>query len=231
MSTGKSDARVWRGNGRYRKQGHPAEIGAEAARLTWLGNQGFPCPTVVDHQPGTLVTTALPGRPADDPTWPHTMRPRLAAALGELLVALHALPIESCPFDHRLAQTIPQAEHNARTGAVDLTNLDGPRADWSADRLLQELHATRPTTPEDLVVGHGDPCRPNFLCTTDGAPTGLLDVSRLGVAERHNDLAIATRSLGGVWSPEHADALLSAYGRKTPDPAKIAFYRLLDEFF
>jgi aminoglycoside phosphotransferase len=224
VSTGKSGARVWRGDGLYRKEGDPAEIAAEAARLTWLGDQGFPCPAVVDHEPGRLITTALPGRAGDDPGWPVLMRPRLAAGVGDLLRTLHALPIEGCPFDHTLARTIPRAEQNARTAQVDLTDLDPAHAGWSADRLLRELHQTRPTTPEDLVVGHGDPTRANILFASDGTPTGVLDVSRLGVADRHKDLAIATRS---ARSPE----LLAAYGLPDPDPAKIAFYRLLDEFF
>jgi aminoglycoside phosphotransferase len=224
VSTGKSGARVWRGNGLYRKEGTPADIAAEATRLTWLGDQGFPCPAVVDHSPGRLITAALPGRAGDDPGWPDPMRPRLAAGLGELLRALHAIPVEGCPFDHTLARTIPQAERHARSDQVDLTDLDPDHAGWSAERLLRELHDTRPTTPEDLVVGHGDPTRANILFAGDGTPTGLLDVSRLGLADRHNDLAIATRS---ARSPE----LLAAYGLANPDPAKITFYRLLDEFF
>ncbi|GIF48479.1 kanamycin kinase/aminoglycoside 3'-phosphotransferase-2 [Asanoa ferruginea] len=221
VSTGKSGARVWRGDGHYRKEGPPAEIAAEADRLTWLGGQGFPCPSVVDHSPGRLITTALPGRAGDDPGWPDWMRPRLAAGLGELLRRLHALPVSECPFDHTLARTIPEAE----TAEVDLTDLDPNHAGWSGDRLLRELHATRPATPEDLVVGHGDPTRANVLFAADGTPTGMVDVSRLGVADRHNDLAIATRSFT-AWSPN----LLAAYGVPDPDPAKITFYRLLDEF-
>ncbi|MEV4618634.1 aminoglycoside 3'-phosphotransferase [Asanoa sp. NPDC049573] len=223
VSKGRSGALVWRGDGVYRKDGPPADIAAEAARLTWLAGQGFPCPAVADHTPGRLITTALPGRAGDDPGWPAAMRPKLAAGLGQLLRALHALPIEGCPFDHTLTQTIAAAEHHAHTGQVDLTNLDPAHTGWSADRLLRQLHETRPAD-EDLVVGHGDPTRSNVLFTDDGSPTGVLDVARLGVADRHNDLAIATRSVGS------AD-VLAAYGLSRPDPAKIAFYRLLDEFF
>ncbi|GIF72854.1 hypothetical protein Asi02nite_23720 [Asanoa siamensis] len=144
-----------------------------------------------------------------------------------MLRDLHALPVADCPFDRRLAVTIAEAEGVARAGRVDIEALDAARAGWSAERLLAELHATRPRAAEDLVVGHGDPCRPNILFDDRGRVTGVLDVGRLGVADRHNDLAIATRNLGARWSP----ALLAAYGLPAPDPARIAFYRLLDEFY
>ncbi|MDG4821218.1 aminoglycoside 3'-phosphotransferase [Asanoa sp. WMMD1127] len=227
VSTGRSGALVWRGPGVYRKRGKPDEIAAEAARLSWLAGQGFPCPEVVDHRPGELVTTALPGRPGSA-DWPTARRPALAAAIGALLRDLHQLPVADCPFDRTLATTMALAAANTD---VDLDDLDPARAGWSADRLLAELRATRPRDPEDLVVGHGDPCLPNFLFDDDLRPTGVVDVVRLGVADRHNDLAIATRHLTARWSSASAADLLTAYGRPDPDPAKIAFYRLLDEFF
>ncbi|SNS85446.1 kanamycin kinase/aminoglycoside 3'-phosphotransferase-2 [Asanoa hainanensis] len=155
----------------------------------------------------------------------------MSAAIGALLHDLHQLPTATCPFDRRLSTAIREAEAAARTKEVDLDSLDTTRAGWSIDRLLAELHATRPQDPEDLVVGHGDPCLPNILCTDDGRPTGVVDVSRLGVADRHNDLAIATRNLTANWSKTEATTLLTAYGLENPDPAKLAFYRLLDEFF
>ncbi|MEV0714699.1 APH(3') family aminoglycoside O-phosphotransferase [Asanoa sp. NPDC050611] len=225
VTTGKSGAHVWRGPDAYRKEGDPAEIAAEANRLTWLAAQGFPCPEVLEHAPGRLVTRALPGRPA------AAGSPDLAPAIGALLRTLHELPVADCPFDRPLRTTIAQAEANARAGTVDLTALDPARSGWSATHLLHELHRTRPQDGEDLVVGHGDPCLPNILVDEQGRPTGVVDVSRLGVADRHNDLAIATRNLTARWSPAAAAALLAAYGRTHPDPAKIAFYRLLDEFY
>ncbi|GAA1871302.1 APH(3') family aminoglycoside O-phosphotransferase [Asanoa iriomotensis] len=220
VRTGKSGAQVWRSTDAYRKHGDPTEIAAEAARLTWLAAQGFPCPEVLDHEPGRLTTRALPGHPAPAGS------PAVAAAIGELLRTLHDLPPATCPFDHRLAITVAHAEANARAERIELTDLDAGRTGWSAAQLLAELHATRPQAPEDLVVGHGDPCLPNILFDDQLRPTGVVDVSRLGIADRHNDLAIATRS-----KTTDAEPLLRAYGLPHPDPAKIAFYRLLDEFF
>ncbi|GIF65773.1 aminoglycoside phosphotransferase APH(3') [Asanoa ishikariensis] len=229
VTTGKSTAQVWQNADAYRKQGDQDEIAAEAARLTWLATQNFPCPEVLDHTPGTLTTKALPGRPAN--TWPAAQRPSLSAAIGALLHDLHQLPTATCPFDRRLSTAISEAEAAARTADVDLANLDAARAGWSIERLRAELQSTRPREPEDLVVGHGDPCLPNILFTDDGRPTGVVDVARLGVADRHNDLAIATRNITANWSETEATSFLAAYGLPEPDPTKIAFYRLLDEFF
>jgi aminoglycoside phosphotransferase len=65
--------------------------------------------------------------------------------------------------------------------------------------------------------------------------TGMIDVHRLGVADRHLDLALVTRSisdttLNPAYGSAAAEAVLAAYGRPA-DPWRIDFYRLLDEFF
>ncbi len=63
----------------------------------------------------------------------------------------------------------------------------------------------------------------------------MVDVGRLGLADRHLDLALASRSMAAVdlnpaYAYAEAEALLAAYGRPA-DPGRIAFYRLLDELF
>ena len=86
------------------------------------------------------------------------------------------------------------------------------------------------------MVCHGDACLPNFLADPETLEiTGMIDVGRLGVADRHLDLALATRSIADTslnpsYGPAAADALLAAYGREV-DPWRLDFYRLLDEFF
>jgi kanamycin kinase len=229
VDTGKSGARVWRGPSVHRKEGDPAEIDAEADRLIWLTAQGIPCPEVVERGPGLLVTTTVPGRSAAEP-WPAHLRGRMTDAFADLLRALHAIPVAACPFDRSLEATVPAAVRAAELGQVDLDDLDDERHGWSADRLVQELHCTRPPA-EDPVVGHGDPCLPNVLFDDDGRPTGVVDVGRVGIADRYNDLAIATRSLTDNWHIEYGSRLLRRYGIERPDLPRIAFYRLLDEFF
>jgi kanamycin kinase len=57
---GQSNARVWRGRGVHRKEGDPEAIAAEADRLVWLAGTGIPCPEIVEHTPGRLVTSTAP---------------------------------------------------------------------------------------------------------------------------------------------------------------------------
>lgn len=81
---------------------------------------------------------------------------------------------------------------------------------------------------EDLVVCHGDPCVPNTLIDEHGNFAGHVDLSRLGVADRWSDLAIATYSISWAVNFDHNyDALFfETYGIE-PDDSRIRFYREL----
>lgn len=94
-----------------------------------------------------------------------------------------------------------------------------------AERLAQE--------PGDLVVCHGDLCLPNIMISPqDFSVAGFIDLGRLGVADRHADLALLFANSRETWT-EGARAVtaqarfLDAYG--TPaDPERLAFYLRLD---
>ncbi|WP_329249731.1 aminoglycoside 3'-phosphotransferase [Actinoallomurus sp. NBC_01490] len=230
VTIGRGGARVSRRGGVYRKESDDPRIDlvAEGERLTWLRRQGIPAAEVLDCRPGLLVTAEVPGRSAAEP-WPVADRPRVVDALAGLARALHALPVADCPFDRRLAVTVPRAS----AAEVDLDDLDDERRGWTRERLVAELLATRPRE-EDLAVCHGDLCVPNVLLDPETCQvSGVIDTDRLGVADRWNDLAIVTRSLTADCNPQYgpwaAERFLDRYG-VAPDPQKIAFYRLLDEF-
>ena len=227
---GRSGAAVARSNGRYRKvSADPRhDLVGEGERLTWLRAHGIPAAEVLDCRPGFLLTAEIPGRSAAE-DWPAERRPAVMDALAAVTRALHALPVNECPFDRRLAVAVPTALAADLDGAV----LDAERSGWSRDRLVAELLATRPDE-EDPVVCHGDLCLPNVLLDPETAQvTGVVDVGRLGVADRWADLAVATRSitsdLNPQFGPADADRYLARYGI-APDQKKIDFYRLLDEF-
>lgn len=226
VTAGKSGATVVRQAGAYRKESADHDLIGEGARLIWLRAQGIPAAEVLECGPGLLVTSEVPGRPvAGD--WPPEARDHVVDALAELTRALHALPVDDCPFDRRLAVTVPAALE----ADIDLDDLDDERLGWTRDRLVAELLATRPAD-EDLVVCHGDLGTLNVMVDPSTYEvTGVVDAGSLGVADRWLDLAIATRSLEGrVGGDGSADRYLRSYGVEL-DPAKLAFYRLLDEFF
>ncbi|GAA3372914.1 aminoglycoside 3'-phosphotransferase [Streptomyces sannanensis] len=211
-------------------------LSIEAERLVWLGKQGFPVPGVVDVGADDdmmwLVTTAVEGRPAAD--WPNPAeRPAVIAAVADFTRALHALPAEGCPFNRSLAVSLRWARTAAFTGQIDLNDLDEHHSGWSAQQLLDKLEATEPPPEDELVVCHGDLCLDNLLIDTATlAVSGVLDVGRLGLADRWVDLAIAVRDISEEQSDDgQADAFLRRYGMAGADERRLRYYRLLDEFF
>lgn len=79
-----------------------------------------------------------------------------------------------------------------------------------------------------LVVCHGDPCVPNTLLDSAGEFAGHVDLSRLGVADRWADLAIATYSISwdANFGKSYDHLFFGAYGIE-PDLERIRFYREL----
>lgn len=201
----------------------------EARRLSWLG-QWAPAPSVVavaaegDRQ--WLVMTALNGTDASS----SSLAPRTKVALlAKALSALHGRRAKTCPFDESLEGKMARARDNVVRGLVDESQFDAANAGRSAASLLKTLLATRPTK-EDRIVTHGDACLPNFML--DGRSfAGFVDCARAGLADRYQDIALACRSIEYDLGEEWVGAFLQAYGLPQVDWQRLAFYRLLDEFF
>ncbi|NEJ91466.1 APH(3') family aminoglycoside O-phosphotransferase [Rhizobium leguminosarum] len=207
------------------------ELADEAARLRWLKTSGLSCPDVVaedsDGARNRLLINALPGSDLASASvlTPLARVELLAAALHDL----HRLPIASCPFDHRLETRIVTAKARMQAGIVDETDFDETRLGKSADALFVELQGSKPSR-EDLVVTHGDACLPNFIASEDGF-SGYIDCSRLGVADRYQDIALACRSIAHNFGEALVQPFLDRYGMPATDPARLDYYQLLDEFF
>lgn len=208
------------------------DLSAELSRLLWLRGR-LPVPEVLywsEH--GTrqyLLMSAVPGLPAYDDSL-NSQLPTLLRLYAHGLRQIHDVPVEACPFDMRLDVRIAQAGHNLQAGRVDAENFDPQRQGRAPQSLFRELMATRPAA-EDLVFTHGDYCIPNVII--DGEMrilSGFIDWGRAGIADRYTDLALAARSIDYNFGAEWIPMFFEAYGID-PDPAKRAFYQLLDEFF
>jgi kanamycin kinase len=208
------------------------DLEVEAERMRWLAPLS-PAPEVlgaghvVDGDPAEtgswLMTQPLPGDSAVSERWkadPAVAVEAIAAGLRHLHD--HA-PIERCPFTWRAEDRVVVARARADAG------LSVPSR-WHPDHQalsLDEALAAAGDIPsiDRLVVCHGDACAPNTLID-HGRFAGHVDLGALGVADRWADLAVATWSLdwnyGSGWEP----AFYSAY-EVDPDPARVAYYRLL----
>lgn len=209
-----------------------SELHEEIARLRWLHAQGVPVPEVLDavEENGRrwLLMTALSG--ADLASSPALAPAQVVVLMADALKQLHALPLSGCPFDHRVSQRVAAAKARLAAGRVDAEDFDDERQGRSADQVFVELLATAPAQPQaDLVVTHGDACLPNLIAK-DGRFSGFIDCGRAGVADRHQDLALAARSIADDLGEAWVQPFFAHYG-VAPDPQRLAFYRLLDEFF
>lgn len=209
--------------------GTSADLYGEAARLHWLGASGIPCPAIIDEiaEDGRhwLLLSAIPGTNLAEAALPPE---DIVEIVAQALHRLHALEPGSCPFDHRAVARIEAARARVEAGLVDEDDFDTERLGVPIADLMRQLEAGRPEV-EDMVVAHGDACLPNLIADR-GIFSGFVDCGRSGVSDRHQDLALAQRSirynLGSPWD----EVFLSRYGGEI-DRDRLAWFRLLDEFF
>lgn len=241
VKVGRSAAEVWRST-RYvlkiqERQAGSGEAAAgtslqqERERLRWLAGR-IPAPQVVAFEVTDtheyLAMTRLSGidlSHADALLHPERVVNLLARALREL----HALPVRDCPFTMTLSAQLPLLRGRVQAGLVDETDFDEERQGRSAISIFNELIKTRPEE-EDLVVTHGDACLPNFIVNGE-LLEGIVDVGRLGIADRHADLALTYRSLKYNLNEQAAEDFLGQYGLNFVDRRKIAYFMLLDELW
>ncbi|MGE3511050.1 MAG: APH(3') family aminoglycoside O-phosphotransferase [Vicinamibacterales bacterium] len=203
---------------------------AEAERLRWLAGR-LSVPNVVsfakDDGREYLLVTSVPGVNGIEAGREHPAG--VTTGLAQALRMLHAQPIDACPFDQTVAAQIERARQRVVAGVVDEADFDEERLGRTAQALLTDVEAWRPVD-EARSLTHGDPCLPNVMFN-DGQFAGFVDCGRVGVADPYQDLALAARSIASNLGREWVGLFFMQYGLSAPDERKLAFYRLLDEFF
>jgi len=232
-SDGVAYAKLAKGDGVIR-------LNEERCRTEWLATTGIPCPVVLDwtmsDNAACLVTSALPGVPASDlsasklnQAWP---------SLTRQIKALHDLPIADCPFERGLTTMFGRAEDVVARGAVNPDFLAPNDRTIPPATLLANLREAMPRRlaqeRDDRVVCHGDACLPNLLVAPDTLRcTGLIDLGRLGTADRYVDLSLLLANARETWnSVQEAQAasacLFDIHAIRQPDPERLDFYLRLD---
>lgn len=202
----------------------------ESNILDWLKNR-LPVPETLafgeDENTDYLLLSAIEGIPASDDRLKADVS-QIIEQLASGLKIIHGLPIENCPFDERLDNKIKIARERISKGLIDETDFDEKRLGRTVEDLFREAIAAKPDR-EDLVFTHGDYCVPNVILE-NGKLSGFVDWGSAGIADRHQDLALLTRSISYNFGKEWEEKAFEIYGIE-PDWKKINFYRLLDEFF
>lgn len=209
---------------RFSKEPNPAKRAAlvnHEARLleTVAGISTLPVPEpefTVPHQ-GCLAYFKLPGTPLLD--IPHQQRsvyaPSIGSALGELLAALHSVPVGRMAD---LVDTDVQPLDGWRADAAGLVEGLGegiPEAHRPAIALF--LAAPPPAEPSSLVFSHNDLGIEHVLVDpADGSVSGIIDWGDAAITDPAYDFGLLYRDLG----PAALEAALESY-RQDADLARI----------
>jgi aminoglycoside 3'-phosphotransferase-1 len=208
------------------------DITDEMVRLGWLKSrmlaphtEGF----VRTERQAWLLMTALPGKTAYQVM---TESPEACQSVVDILATfmrrLHSIPVDECPFNSKHDYRLALARKRIDSGLVDTDDFDDERETWTAEDVWNAMQSFLPLTP-DLVVTHGDFSLDNFLIS-DRGEVGCIDVGRLGIADRYQDLAILWNCLE-EFGKSLQSRFLQQYGCEHIDVEKLQFHLMLDELF
>ena len=225
-------------------QPRSGETDQEAAIAAWVGRR-LPVPEILayrvrDGMAFTLMSRAI-GIMLCDPEYMRHPE-KVIDIVARSMKMMWTIDTAGCVCrESLLSERLKVAEYNVSHGLVDVDDAEpetfGPDGFRNPAELLTWLKENRP--PEDIVLTHGDLCLPNIFA--DGNEiTGLIDLGKMGPADRWQDIAIAIRSLksnfyGAYSNPLYRydfrpEMLLRALGVEM-DEAKYRYYFLLDELF
>lgn len=236
IAIGLSGAKVYKvaGAGLYLKRQLVSEqlsLKHDVQVLEWLHTR-LPVPEVVAFEPTAeqeyLLLTEVAGESCVD-AMTRLDYAEIVRLLAEGLHQFHGLDLRDCPLHEEIDVKLAHAQHNVEHGLVDEDDFDQERQGKTAQEILAFLQNHRPAE-DDLVFNHGDYSLPNILLQ-EKKISGFVDLSRAGVSDRYNDLAIASRSIRYNLGEQYEKLFFDVYGIKDVDQEKINYYRTMDELF
>jgi aminoglycoside 3'-phosphotransferase-2 len=211
-----------------------AALRDEIARTAWLSERGVPVAEILRIEDRgnavAVLMAAIAGVPADTSPLPT---PRLIEALAKALAAIHALPVDACPFDETLAMRLKRAAAAVMAGDVNPADFEPRNRNAAPAVLLRRLQAECPRE-DDIVVLHGDATLGNIMIDeggTLGTALGFIDCGNAGRGDRYTDLALLHADIVEHRGADAGAQFLVAYGARGFDGAKARFYLDLYELF
>ncbi len=214
----------------------------EHRMMDWLENKVFAPKCICDYSENGknyLLMSKISGKMSCDDEYMQCPG-FLISTLVNAMKKLWETDISDCPIKNDLNTMLKRAEFRVEHGLVDVNDAEpetfGKNAFKDPEELLIWLYDNKPE--EDPVLSHGDFCLPNIFID-DGKFSGFVDIGRMGVADRYQDIALCYRSLhhnfsgiygGKSYSGYDKSMLFEALGIEL-DFEKIRYYILLDELF
>lgn len=225
----------------------------EAEMMQWLQGK-LPVPKVYYYgkdkrgEVNYLLMSTVKGCMACDKEFMEQPK-RAVSLLAKSLRMLWSVDISGCPSNRRLNRVLEIASEKVETHQIneeqfypegfEPEHFKTPREVLDYLKIHEPGKSKRVKWKEDLVLSHGDFCLPNFFFREDFSDvSGFIDIGRMGVADRYQDIALCLRSFRYNLSlygqeDQYEDCkkeLFSALAMK-PEEEKIYYYRLLDELF
>lgn len=245
VRTGESGDRVYRReDGLVYAKIAPAQRSAdligERNRLAWLSAQGFVGPEIVDwreaEEGSCLEMTAVPGIPASELSGADLLK--AWSSIARQIGTLHELAPGRCPFDRGLSVMFDRAADVVARNAVNPAFLSEDERSVPATMLLAKIADELPIRLQQEATGrvvcHGDACMPNIMVDPKTFHcTGVIDLGRLGTADRYVDLTLMLANARESWESRADEAqafaiLFDTLGIRAPDSGRLAFYLKLD---
>ena len=219
-----------------------ASMAEQVQMMQWLKGK-IPVPQVIayeeDNGKSYLLMSKINGEMSCDDYYLEHPQVLLEALVCGLKM-LWEVDIKECPCIRDLDIVLGEARIRVEDNLVDLDNVELTTfvegGFENPKHLLEWLESNRPTF--EPVLSHGDYCLPNIFLK-NGQITGFIDLGRIGIGDKWNDIALCYRSLkhnfdgtygGKVYEDFNPDMLFEKLGME-PDWNKIKYYLLLDELF
>lgn len=210
--------------------------------MEWLKNK-LPVPHVLARETAEgkswLLMTRVQGKMSCDEEYMKNPM-ELTGLLADALKLLWQTDITECPCIWNIDRKLEMAKYWVEHNMVDTDNVEpdtyGENGFASPKELFQWLTENKPD--EEPVLSHGDFCLPNIMFEGKELK-GYIDLGRMGVADRWQDIALCYRSLLHNYSGKYGGKSYEGFNPEMlfemlgiePDWEKIRYYILLDELF